>query len=40
MVDRSTYGWYLTEDFVDLIIKPSLLEIGNRLKELENKVKT
>ena len=39
-VDRSTYGRYLTEDFVDLVIKPSFLEIGNKLKELENNIRT
>ena len=39
-VDRSTYGRYLTEDFIDLVIKPSFLEIGNKLKELENNIKT
>ena len=39
-VDRSTYGRYLTEDFVDLVIKPSFLEIGNKLKELENNTRT
>ena len=38
-VDRSTYGRYLTEDFVDLVIKPSFLEIGNKLKDLENNIK-
>ena len=40
IVERSTYRRYLTEDFIDLIIKPSFLETGNKLKELENKVKT
>ena len=39
-VDRSTYGRYLTEDFIDLVIKPSFLEIGNKLKELENNLRT
>ena len=39
-VDRSTYGRYLTEDFIDLVIKPSFLEIGNKLKELENNIRT
>ena len=39
-VDRSTYVRYLTEDFIDLVIKPSFLEIGNKLKELENNIKT
>ena len=39
-VDRSTYGRYLTEDFVDLVIKPSFLEIGNKLKDLENNIRT
>ena len=39
-VDRSTYGRYLTEDFIVLVIKPSFLEIGNKLKDLENNIRT